>query len=45
MTGVSRLHNGMARRLEGLVHALIEHNYSANPPKLATRAGEGYINY
>ena len=45
MTGVSRLHNGMARRLEGLVHALIEHNYSANLPKLATRTGDGYIDY
>jgi hypothetical protein len=45
MTGVSRLHNGMARRLGGLVQALIVHNYSANLPKLATRTGEGYIDY
>lgn len=45
VTGVSRLHNGMARRLGSLVHALIEYNYSANLPKLAARTGEGYIDY
>jgi len=45
VTGVSRLHNGMARRLGGLVHALIERIYSANLPEPATRRGEGYIDY